>query len=934
MSLSPGQTLAHYEILAPLGAGGMGEVHRARDTRLQREVAIKVLPDALAADEDRLRRFEREARVLASLNHPNVAQIFGVDRAGDVVFLVLELVPGESLAGRIARGPLPVEEALDVGRQIAEGLEAAHEAGVIHRDLKPANVRVTQEGVAKVLDFGLAKSIRPRTPGSGAAESDSALLTEEGVLLGTPTYMSPEQARGRPVDRRADVWAFGCVLYECLAGRRLFGGESVGEALASVLHGEPDFSPLPAATPARVRELLVRCLAKDPRQRLRDVGDARLEIERAIASREWVPAARTTGVGEAAVRSRRLGGLSAAAALLLVGAGVGGWIARRVSTPADPAPAQVFHLSLPLPAEPRFAGLIGIAPDASYVVVHASPANRPEGNLSEWFLATRWLDRGETRAIEGTEGALSAALSADGRWLAFLAEREPGTYEMTLRKVALEAGRPTGPPSTVCERVAGWATLCWASDEEIALAMAVPEARILVVPAKGGEPRVVVREAAEKEGGVRGWWYPRALPGGRAILATWIFAEGGTFRRQAEVVDLGTGARKVVLERASGAAYLPTGHLLAQREQTLVALPFDLARLEPTGGAVAVLGGAADFGVNPSFATSRTGVLAMVPRPAGGTRRRLAWIDADGRAAPVEVPSQPFGWAAISGDGRRVAYGIWDRLEGAPPNEFWVHDLERRTTNRLTTPGIFFSAVWHPDGERIAFGSGVASGAPAILERRADGTDEPRCLYALQGGRISLDPLAWTPDGRYLAFARWEVRTGREALEFWVLERGQGGAEGVATRYLTTNTREPAAAFSPDGKWICYGSIESGRQELHVQRFGGPESGAEDAKAGRWRISTGGGGSPWWSADGGEIRYLDDEGRVMSVAVRTEPSFSASAPRPFVAPKDGRITGAPTFAADGRMMVVLEGEGGDVTRIDVVLGFFEVLRAKAPATLR
>ncbi len=933
MSLVPGQRIGIYEVLAPVGAGAMGEVYRARDTRLQREVAIKVLPDSLAADEDRLRRFEREAKVLASLNHGNVAQIHGVEEAGGARFLVLELVPGESLAARLARGPLPVEEALDVCRQIAAGLEAAHEGGVIHRDLKPANVRLTPEGAVKVLDFGLAKSVKPRTTerGTSAAESDSFLLSEAGLVLGTPTYMSPEQARGKPVDRRTDIWAFGCVLHECLTGKRLFGGESVGEVLAAILHAEPDGSDLPSSTPPRVRELLSRCLVKDPRQRLRDIGDARLEIERAIAAREWAGAARSEGAGGVTGRPGRPLRLAlGAAALLVAGAGAGRWLSGPPSGPSPPAPAQVFHLSLPFSPELPFEGLVGIAPDASFLVSHSSPTRWHDAAPTQRFLATRSLDREESRRIEGTEGAFSAALSRDGRSLAFFVQEAERWSGMTLKRIALEGGRPLGPASTVLERLEGRATACWAGDEEIVVAEAVPRGRILAAPARGGGPRVVVEDPPEEGKGMRGWWNPRPMPGGRSVLVTRMEPEGGSFRWDTELVDLATGGRKRVLERAEGALYVPTGHLLAFRDGTLLAVPFDLGRGETTGAEAAVLGGMGARGAHAPFVVSGSGVLALTRRPAEEPGRRTAWIDATGRAELIEGPAKPFDWAAISPDGRRFAYGIWDSSRSDPPGEFWVRDLERRTTTRLAIRDWMPSAAWSPDGERLTYVVGMGRDVPAFWERRADGTDEPALLHATEEAPIWVAPIAWSPDGNVFAFARAGFTGGENPSELWMLRRGEGGAPSVASRYAVTGQEVQGVAFSPDGRWICFGTSEEERQELCVQRFTGPGSGAEDARAGRWRISKEGGSAPWWSPDGKEIRFVDAGQRLVSVAVDAASSFSASAPRTLCELGPLRLWSALSYTADGRMLAILQGEGSEHAEVDVVLGFFEELKAKAP----
>jgi serine/threonine-protein kinase len=784
MTLAPHTRLGHYEILAPLGAGGMGEVYRAKDTRLGREVAIKVLPQAFVRDEERLRRFEREAKVLATLNHPNIAQIFGVDRQGDTGYLVLELVSGENLAERLARGPLPIDEALDVCRQIAEGLEAAHEAGVIHRDLKPANVRITPADAVKVLDFGLAKTIGRKTTTEGGrvttAEPDSALMTEDGVVMGTPTYMSPEQARGKPLDRRTDVWAFGCVLFECLSGTRAFDGDTFGDAVASILHDEPDWSRLPAATPVRVVELVRRCLVKDPRQRLRDVGDARLELESALG--DGGPLAAADGK---LVAGRRLRLSFGAAALVLFGAAAGWWIAGRGSTQNPPAPSPVFHVAVPLST--HFDGLVAIAPDASYLIYQSKPR---EGDPVRAALTTRWLDHDETSVIQGTEDVFSAVLSSDGRWLAFLAVKDPDKYEMTLKRMPLENGRRAGPPTTVCETVTGWMTLCFGSEQEIVLAKTLPEGQLAVVPAQGGEPRVVLQEEKqESRSGMRGWWRPRPLPGGRAVLVNRIEAEGARRRSDLEVVDLSTGERKRVLENSSAAEYLPTGHLLALRDGVLAAAPFDLSRREVQGEMVPILAGLSDAGMDAPFATSRTGVLALAPRPAGEAQRRLAWIDAEGRATPLEGATGPYGWAEISRDGRRVAYQFHEASADDLPKELWVHDVDRRTTTRLDDPGMMGKAIWNPDREMVTYGRGVREGHPALWERRADGTDEPARLYAATTSEALLAPLSWTADGVEESSRSSATTSGTAGISS---SCGCGSAERAAPRAAPRSTCRPA----------------------------------------------------------------------------------------------------------------------------------------------
>lgn len=464
--------------------------------------------------------------------------------------------------------------------------------------------------------------------------------------------------------------------------------------------------------------------------------------------------------------------------------------------------------------------------------------------------------------------------------------------------------------------------------------MGVPEGRILVVFAAGGEPRVVVEEPKGDGQTVRGWWQPRPLPGGRSVLVTRFEATGGTFLNAVETVDLATGARKQVLENAQSAEYLATGHLLAVREQAIVALPFDVSRQEATGGVVSVLSKVGDVGMGPPFFTSSSGVLAKVARSTEDARRRLAWIDAQGGAEPIEGALGPISWMSVSCSGRRVAYEYSDPADSEPATEFWVQDLERRTTTPLTSPGISTSVIWHPDEARVAYGASIIAGTAGIWERRTAGTEEPVLLYASKEPREMLLPLRWTSDGRILAFARYTLKSRADQLDVWMLEPGEGGAEGKATPYLSTRALEQEIAFSPDGRWLCYGSNESGSQELHVQRFTGPGSGAADAQAGRWRISANGGTAPWWSKDGKEIRYFDREERVMSVEVRTEPSFSASVPEVACTLKDLKLSGAPAFTEEGRMLAVLKGEGGETTQIDVVLGFFEELKAQVPASER
>jgi len=582
MPLAPGKILSFYRILGPLGAGAMGEVYRARDTRLERDVAIKVLPAEFASDEERLRRFEREAKTLASLNHPNVAQIHSVERSDGISFLVLELVSGDTLDVRLAPGPIPIDECLDICRQIAEGLEAAHEAGIVHRDLKPANIRLTPEGVAKVLDFGLAKPIRV-----GPEVTDSSLATEDGRLLGTPTYMSPEQARGKTVDRRIDMWAFGCVLFECLTGKRAFPGATLSDTLAAVLEREPDWSTLPAATPPRVRELLRRCLAKDARERLRDIGEARIALQ----------APHEIGAALHFDRARSRGRWILPWSLAAVAAVMTGLWARSAFTPA-PAP-RVTRVSVALPRTDAIATVflaraLALSPDARTLAYCAQRDGKTQ-------LFVRRLDEDEATVVPGSEGARNPFFSPDGQWVAFFAGEK-------LKKTFVRGGEALDLCAVSHERGA-----VWLADGSIVLAprTSSPLYRI----SSSGGPLEPITELDERRKERTHRW-PSALPGGE-----WILFVAGTADRPSDydqavisAVSLKTKERRDLFTGASVAKYCPSGHLILGRPGTLYAAPFDLAALKVTGCELPVVHGVASDAPsgNVQFDMAEDGTLAYV----------------------------------------------------------------------------------------------------------------------------------------------------------------------------------------------------------------------------------------------------------------------------------------------------------------------------------
>jgi len=923
-----------FTIERELGRGGMGVVYLARDMRLDREVAIKALPDHLVDDPDRLARFQREAKTLASLNHPNIASIYGLESHDRHQYLVLEYVDGETLADALKRGPMPVDESLVIAKQIAEALEAAHEKGVIHRDIKPGNVIITPEGNAKVLDFGLART-GEGSPSSTSAgvNTDSPTLTTPhhpvhsptipGAIMGTAGYMSPEQARGRAVDKRSDIFSFGCVLYEMLTGARPFTGETVADALGATLHKELSLNLLPPKTPARIRELLTSCLAKDRKNRLHDIGDARIEIERALTGKEWATAATASGPR---TRSNRVAwGIAFALALLAVGWVLSGVFAR----PTPAAPAQTFHVSTTIPTKPPFGSFIGISPDARFLVYIANPELDPDSEKSQGVLVVRRLDRDETTVIEGTDGAKTAAISPDGRWVAFACAKDRAGTKFSLKKVALENGRPAGKPETVCDLTQGsWFQVGWASDREIVF-VANLDKTVYGVSTSGGEPRVIFRAEGS---GVEGWDTFCPVVDGQSMLASHFVLTGDKVKVSTEAIDLASGKRTEVLRDAAMPQLVSDWNdgenlLIANRSDLagLVAVRFDPRTLRTLGDPVTVWNGAQ---VN-QFSLSRTGTLAMTTQPAASTDRRLAWLDEKGQPQPIPGTSRAFAGIVISPDGGRVL-GYLDAPNPDEMNtEVLVHDLTRKTFSKIPIKGFTDGMVWSNDGNRIACNS-FTKDEFSIWERPAGSSGEATKLLAFPIAQQQyVSPSAWSPDGKILAVSQTDFKT--NTTDVVMLEREAGGTTWKATPYLNSSADEHALRFSPDGKWVIFCSVASGRHELYAQRFTGAGSGVQDAAAGRIQISTTGhDGMCWWSPDGKEIRYIDGDRQVMSVEVKTEPTFSASMPKVLYSLKDLKTRNF-AWAPDGRMMVILQGENERTTKIDLVVNVVDEVREKMKA---
>ncbi|HLN57240.1 MAG TPA: protein kinase [Thermoanaerobaculia bacterium] len=850
MSISRGSRLGSYEITSRLGAGGMGEVYRARDTRLQRDVAIKALPAEFAGDAERLARFQREARLLASLNHPNVAAIYGLEEVDGARYLVLEIVEGESLAQRLAAGPLPVEETLAVCAQIAAGVSAAHDAGVIHRDLKPGNVMVRHDGSVKVLDFGLAKGA-DAPAGSGSSDLSASptlsLGTQQGVILGTAAYMSPEQARGRPLDKRTDVWSFGCILYECLTGRQVFRDDTVSDTLASIIRSEPDWKALPADTPAKIRDLLKRCLRKDPKRRLHDIADARLEIEEALSGpEEKEPSAPLAAAAAPAKRAAPIWiGLG-----ILAGA-LGGAILSRAWTPvARRESAAAIRSVIVLPADMglRVASLrpsMAFSPDGGRLVFRAV-----KGRINQLYL--RDLGRADAVPIPGTEGAFDPFFSPDGEWLAFFVGNE-------LKKVALSGGMPTALSDAPPVSMGG----TWGPDGSIIFAPR-PNAALARLPAGAKAFKQLTKLDANR--GEHGHVWPQLLPDGENVLL--VVRAGRDFddiaASNVAVHSLKTGQHRVLVEGSAWARYVGPGYLLFTKGTTVFAATCDPRKWELTGPPAPLIQNVLTSTLDgaPYLAASDNGLLAWagggaVPVPSD----TLLWVDRSGKEEALPLSDRIFFAPRLSPDGKRLA--VASRPAYRPGNSVAIYDIARGVLSTLTPePGRHFAPVWSPDGLRIAF-SAFEAGDPVLAWRAADGSGPAELLTP---GRNPEFPSSFSPDGRALLYTAG-TSDSLENMDLWLLSL-EGKREHRA--WLAGPARELAAFFSPDGRSVAYVSNETGRNEVYAQPYPGPGP--------KIKVSTDGGAEPAWAPGGREIFYRTADS-LMVVPVETQPTLSVGTAR-------------------------------------------------------
>jgi Tol biopolymer transport system component len=870
-------------------------VYRARDTKLGRDVAIKVLPAKFVDDPELLSRFQREARMLAALNHPNIATIYGLEQAGGVTWLVMELVPGENLAERAKAGPLSVEEALKIAVQIAEALEAAHEKNIIHRDLKPANVKVTPEGKVKVLDFGLAKAFEGVVTNDDMGNSPTLGMgaTMQGAIVGTAAYMSPEQARGKSVDKRTDIWAFGCVLYELLAGKHTFAGEDTTEILAAVVKSEPDWDLLPPNTPPAVRLLLKRCLQKDRTLRLRDAGDARIEIMEALSappSASQSIAAPQKNFGARGPREWIFG----VGALLLVAAiaSLATWF---LKTSSSPVPRPVSRVTIALPPGQQLAGMeSGLAVALSHDGTHLAYVAR-QGGTQQLYL--RAMDSLVARPLPGTDGAIDPFFSPDGQWLGFFADgklKKASVSGATVLTVG-EAAVPNGGS--------------WSTQGTIAYASG-NVGPILQVPDAGG-PTTPVSQFEHRENSHR---WPEFLPNGKAVLFVAGLTAGNWYNVLLCVQPLGGGARRNLI---SGTAprFASSGHLIYAQGGSLMAVPFDPQRFMVTGAATPVVEGVLQSAGNGAvqYDLSETGSLVYIPGGMQTNQSKLVWVNRNGTEQPLSTPGHNYTYPRISPDGRRVAIAIAED-QGA---QIWLYDLQEKLT-RLTFEGPANNVPgWTPDGKRIVFLS-ARDERNNIYWQLADGNGG---LERLTSGDLLTAPLSFSPDGQFMAYIESNPTTG---YDIWVMHLSDRKAEP----FIRTPFNDTAPQFSPDGRWIAYVSNESGHNEVYVQPYPGP--------GGKWQISTSGGTEPVWNRNGRELFYRAGN-KMMAADVSTQSGFSSGTPRLlFESPYVPTPATFPNYdvSSDGQRFLMLkpvDQSGAAVTQINVVLNWFEELKQRVPA---
>ncbi|HKI26542.1 MAG TPA: protein kinase [Candidatus Sulfotelmatobacter sp.] len=890
MVLSSGAKLGPYEIVAPLGAGGMGEVYLARDTRLERSVAIKVLPAHLSQNTEAKERLDREARAISSLSHPNICHLYDVGQQDGTSYLVMEYLEGETLADRLLKGPLPLEQVLKTGAEICEGLEKAHCSGVAHRDLKPSNIMLTRTG-AKLMDFGLAK---PAAAAIGAGSSSASLatmskpLTVEGTILGTFQYMSPEQLEGKEADVRSDIFSLGAVLYEMITGKRAFEGRTTASTIAAILAAEP--KPISALQPMspRALELLVKaCLEKDPADRMQTAHDVKLQLKWiAEGGSEVAPLSGATERG-----TPRLHTLIISLGTLLLGAVIASLAAWNLK-PEPPRP--VSRTVITLPPGQRLAGLdqpaIALSPDGTHLAYVAVQGGRQQ-------LYLRAMDSLEARPIPGTESATGPFFSPDGQWLGFFADQK-------LKKVSVSGGS-----ALTLADVAFPLGASWDSHGMITFAPSVGSA-IREVAEAGGASQPLTRLG---RGEITHRW-PEFLPDGKAML----FSAGPTSvnwtNAYVAVRSVETGEQHNLVQGATQPRYAPTGHLLYAQVGSLMAAPFDSQRLTVAGAGVPVVEGilqSTTSGV-AQYSISATGSLVYIPGDAQAAQNRLVWVDRTGAERPIAAPARPYVFPRLSPDGRRLAV----TLQGQDV-QLWLYDFSRETLTRFAFEGKFnANPVWTPDGKRIVFNSNK-EGPNNLFWQLADGSGG---LERLTTSEFLDFPMSWSPNGQVLAYVEVTPSTG---YDLWTLGLGDRKAQP----FLQTQFNESVPQFSPDGRWLAYISNESGRWEVYVQPY--PSSG------GKWQISTEGGTEPIWNRNGRELFYRNGD-KMMAVDIAAQPSFAAGKPHMLFeghyVPPPGTTPNYDVSPDGQRFLMIKPNEAGEAApaQINVVLNWFEELKRLVP----
>jgi len=901
-----GTKLAHYEITSHIGSGGMGDVYQATDTKLRRSVAIKFLPDAFSHDTERVARFQREARVLASLNHSNIAAIHGLEEIDNRHFLVMELVPGETLAERIKRCVIPLAEAIPIARQIADALEAAHEQGIIHRDLKPANVKVREDGTVKVLDFGLAKAMEPAGTAPSASQSPtitSPAMTQAGIILGTAAYMSPEQAKGRTADKRSDVWSFGCVLYEMLTGKRAFDGEDLADTLAAVLRADPDWAALPRETPPSLVMLLKRCLERDRRRRIADVAAAQFVLTEQVNPVEKVPQKRS--------RMHMLP-IVGAVVLTAILAAAAAWILK----PKETTTASLVRFNFPLEEGQQFSAstrqIVAISRDGKQIVFAAN--NR---------LYRKPIDELSSQVIPGTDlgGVLTQPVfSPDGDSIAFYS-----LSESMIKRVPLSGGTPTTILQTGSPSGMSW--------DKRGIVFARGRGIFLISP-NGGQPEQLVE--VQNENSLYG---PQILPAGDAVLFTLAGSASNelTWWDDAEIVvqSLKSGARKPILKGGSDARYLPSGHLVYAVSGSLFALGFNPKTQMTLGERVPVLAGVSrSLGVDNNIGTTQfsiadNGTLTYIPGPVNATsgRRTLVVSNRDGNGASLKLPVGNYAHPRVSPNGARLAIGS----ESGPEANVFIYDLsETSALRRLTLKGRNRYPVWSHDGQRVAFQSDV-EGDPAIFWQPADGTGAAERLTTAPQGTSQV-PESFSSDGKYLLFT--EQKGGNYVLHSLSLEDKKSAPFG------NVNSPEPiGAAFSPDGHWVAYASVSaagtSNDSGIFIQPF--------PANTTVYQVPKARPGSrayhPVWTPDGKTIFYVPGSSYPFAVvSINTQPSVTFGSPMllPATVPRPGLISTTVRgfdLLPDGRILTLVPAADQSATlrsEIRVVLNWFDELKRLVP----